>query len=72
MPDKPLNLGELSSLCDQYVMADVEGVYGYIAPEGFIAIVDAESELVCYAPKDKAALLARLINATEPAMEDGE
>jgi hypothetical protein len=70
--DRPLNNGELADLCDQYVMADLEGVYGYQAIDGFTPIVDAESELICYAPTDKAKLMARLLNSYEPPRERPE
>lgn len=60
MPDdRHLDYGELNNLADRNVWIDSE--YRN-PPEGMLAIVDAECELVCYAPPDKAVLLVRLIN----------
>lgn len=64
----PLNYGELMNLADLYVSADPDENYEAGVDTlrrgitGLIPIYDAESELVCLVPVDKADLMVRLIN----------
>lgn len=66
----PLDYTELSNMADRYVWPDSpETFFGSCSVTGrfcdrigFVPIVDAELDLVCIAPKEKAELLARLIN----------
>lgn len=68
--NRPLDFGELCNTADLYVFPDApENFFGscslvgrFCDRIGFVPIVDAELELVCIAPKEKAELLARLIN----------
>jgi len=70
MPHLPLNFGELNNLADLYVTADHQRNFSVGESElesacdslGCVAIFDAECELVCIAPRDKADLLERMIN----------
>lgn len=70
MPHLPLNFGELNNLADLYVTVDHDRCFSVgesLLQEacdtfGLVAIFDAESELVCLVPSDKADLLARMIN----------
>ena len=67
----PLNYGELTNLADLYVSADLSKTYTAVethahvprsAVQGLVEVYDAESELVCFVPADKAELMVRLIN----------
>lgn len=60
----PLNEGELSTVAEQFVAIDSEV---YDERLGLAAlIVDAELDVVCLVPKDKAALMVRLLNTYPP------
>ena len=65
MSDKPLNNAELEYVAELYVFPDYEDAF-IIETTALIAIVDSEGGFVCLAPKNKADLLARLINTYEP------
>jgi len=74
MFNEPLSFAEVDDLADLYVTPDHDRNF-YIADSaltvacdslGLVAVFDAESELVCLVPKDKADLMTRLIN-TYPA-----
>lgn len=76
----PLNYGELANVADLYVIADhakcfyTEGSQMDVACKNLecVPIFDAESELVCFAPRDKVDYLARLINTYQHLTPDGE
>ena len=77
MNERPLNIDELSQLVDLYVTADHDGNF-YIDGSDIdeacknmdmTAIFDAESELICIAPRDKADALARLFNSYQHSGE---
>lgn len=76
-PYKPLDFGEFQNVADLYVSADHDRNYPIVESSipadtdevlvacgmlDLVAIFDAERELVCLAPREKADLLTRLIN----------
>ena len=77
---KPLNYGELSNFADLLVEAETDGDYSITVmvshpKEGSmpaVPIIDAEGDVVCFCPADKAELMVRLLNTYQPVNYTGE